>query len=422
MKKFISTVAAFGLVLGAAASASALDLTVKGKYMLEGYYFNQGDGTGVTATDTDGADAAYVHTFLMKPTLKVNDKISMKADIRFLKDSDMGDNDQQMELKNNRNVDIHKIYMEWMSPVGKTRFGRTPGGAWAHDFLSSSGNADRLMWWPSFVQKPFSLVVFTQKSVENDWKADTSDCDSDMYKASLSYKADNMKLMAAYSYTNDKTNATYDHQASRAEIYGDLNFDNVYVEFESAYIFGDAKDYDDSSMDDLDVDAWGAMIDVGMKTGDLDVGVMYYYASGDDDSGDDDLESLMTITKGAGDDFNPYYILNGDHTGVLNSDEYSEDSDMASAGVHCIGIHADYKVSDQLTLHGAVAYAEADEAPDNVDDEYGWEVDLGAKYKLLDNLTYDVRAAYADMGDFFEDMNKGDDDIYVLSHHLTMTF
>ena len=203
-----------------------------------------------------------------------------------------------------------------------------------------------------------------------------------------------------------------------------MNFDNIYVEFESAYATGDWKDYDDATPDQ-DVDAFGAMLDVGMKMGDLDVGVMYYYGSGDDDgTADGDVDNIMAVKGGMGKDFNPYYILNGDHTGMLNNDEYAANADMVAAGVHCIGIHSDYKVSDQLSLHGALAYAEADDAMSSIDDEYGWEVDLGAKYKLLDNLTYEVRAAYFDAGDFFEETGDVDDseDLYMLSHHLTMTF
>jgi hypothetical protein len=326
-----------------------------------------------------------------------------------------------------REVDVHKIYMEYISPVGKVRVGRTPAGAWAHDFLSNATSADRIMWWPSFVAKPFSLYFFTQKSVENDWYANESDSDNDVYKTTLKYKADNMVVMGAYSFYNDKTASdsgdAYDKQYSRAEVYANINIDNIYVEFESAYIFGDWADYD-SATKDKDVDAWGAMLDIGMKMGDLNIGAMYYYGSGDNDS-DSDVESLMTANGGGiGKDFNPYYILNGDHTGMLNNDEYSANADMVKAGVHCIGIHTDYKVSEQLSLHGALAYAEADDAPKDVGDEYGWEVDLGAKYKLLDNLTYEVRAAYFDADDFFDDTGEADesDDLYMLSHHLTMTF
>ena len=453
MKKIISTVAAFGLVLGMASAASALELSVTGKYTLEGYYMDQANGaTGSSSVggfmpqmddDDAGSMSAWVHTFLFKPTLKVNDKIKMISEIRFLKDTEFGDGTDNGGTEmgvGDRKADIHKIYMEWMSPLGKVRAGRTPAGAWANDFLSSSTSADRVMWWPSFVAEPFTLYVFTQKSVEQDWYSDNDDSDKDVYKTSLSYKADNMLLMGAYNYINDKTKSDtdgvvvtadpYDRQYSQIELYANLNFDNIYVEFEGAYLTGDWQDFD-SATQDQDLEAYGAMLDVGMTMGNLDVGFMYYYGSGDDDSTDGDVDNIMAVAGGMGKDFNPYYILNGDHTGMLNNDEYAANTQMKTAGVHAFGVHSDYKVSDQLSLHGALAYAmSAEDIPlvsnplKDVDDEYGWEVDLGAKYKLLDNLTYEVRAAYMDAGDFFDDTGtEGDsEDLYMLSHHLTMTF
>ena len=109
---------------------------------------------------------------------------------------------------------------------------------------------------------------------------------------------------------------------------------------------------------------------------------------------------------------------------------------MTRAGVFSLGVMADLAVSDKLTLHGAVAMAEAAEgdytdAAGNkvsISDEYGWEVDLGASYKLLDNLTYKVEAGYMAIDDFFKDWSDIDsattdeDDLYLISHTLTMKF
>ncbi|MCB2182528.1 MAG: hypothetical protein KQH63_10910 [Desulfobulbaceae bacterium] len=444
MKKIISTVAALGLVVGVAGTASALDLTVTGQYVLEGYMMDNADGSGFNPYMEDvGSDSAWVHTFQLRPTLTVNDKIKMIADIRMAKDSDWGNQDDVGRNKAtnaagttadfDRTIDVHKIYMEYMSPVGKIRAGRTPAGAWAHDFVSSSGNANRLMWWPNMVQSPFSAVVFLQKSTEGDWYGGTTDSDSDLYEAGLSYKVDGLLLNVAYDYINDKTVETQESQRHLLKGYANISMDNIYVESEIAYMFGDWVDYDVETLtdQDADIDAWAFMIDGGMKMGNLDVGAMFFYASGQDDDSDD-MEAAMgplggSISDGIGDDFNPYYILTGDHTGMLNSDEYADDANMAIAGVLCLGVHSDFQVSDQLTLHGALAYAWADETDalgNDIDDEYGWEIDLGAKYKLLDNLTYEVRAAYMDTGDFFDDLNGTDDeeDLYLLSHHLTMTF
>lgn len=467
MKKIISTVAALGLVAGFAATASAMEFSMTGKYVLEGYMLNNADGEDKSFgtvdgtfpnaggfnpySDEAGTDSAWVQTFLVKPTLKVNDKITMFSEIRFAKDSDWGDDaaDGGPGMGDHRGVDIYHIYMEYMSPVGKLRMGRTPAGSWGSDFMSTSTTANRFMWWPSFVAEPFSLCLYTQKTVEDDWDNNNDDQDSDMYEIDLTYKVDNMNLRAAYDFINDKTNsdngpapaASYDRQHNRLKLNADMQFGPVSVLSEYGWQFGDFRDYDteDAGVDeDRDVDAMAFMLDVSTKMDKLDIGLLYFWAEGQDeiDDADDDMTAAMNgaLDNGIGDDFNPYYILTGDHTGMLNSDEYDADPFMVQGGVHAIGIHTDFAVSDQLSLHGAVAYALVDEESRveqmlggvSVDDEYGWEIDLGAKYKLLDNLTYELRGAYFNTGDFFEDIaeaaGQDADDLYLVSHHLTMTF
>ncbi len=433
MKKIISTVAALGLVAGMAATASAMDFSMTGKYVLEGYMLNSADGVGFNPYDDEaGTDSAWVQTMLIKPTLKVNDKISMFSEIRFAKDADWGDDYTQAQEKAgdyaNNGIDVELLYMEYMSPVGKLRMGRTPAGAWGSDFVSTTRNSNRFMWWPSFVAQPFSLCVFTEKVDENDWDSSDSDADNDLYEIDLTYKVDNMNLRVAYDYFNYKSNSTYDRQDNRLKANADMKFGNIAVVGEWGWQFGDWRDYDDSAMEDIDVDAMAFMLDVSTQIDKLNVGMLYFWAEGQDDS-DDEITGAMlgTLDDGIGDDFNPYYILTGDHTGMLNSDEYNDDPLMALGGVHSIGVYADFAVSDKLTLHGALAYAWADEEEaiaDDIDDEYGWEIDLGAKYKLLDNLTYELRGAYFNTGDFFDDVNGEMDaeDLYLVSHHLTMTF
>ena len=50
-------------------------------------------------------------------------------------------------FKAGRVIDTYQLYMEWTSPWGKTRFGRTPAGAWGTKFLDNSAQGNRLMWW-----------------------------------------------------------------------------------------------------------------------------------------------------------------------------------------------------------------------------------------------------------------------------------
>lgn len=457
MKKTV-TIAALSVLL-AAGSASAMDLSITGKYMLEGYMLNMADGEDVTLKtgtyaggfnpydDNAGTDSAWVHTFLFSPVLKVNEKVTLKSEIRFAKDADFGQNNNggntgKSEADLDYDIEVHRIWMVYMSPMGEMRMGRHPAGLWGGDFLNSSGRANRIYWFPNFIKKPFTFHMHTQKGVENDWYTGNSDSDFDLYHFDLQYKTDKMLMRGAFDFINDKRQSdvgfdttapienVYDRQYNVVKGYGDFDFNTFYVEAEFAYGFGDWKDYDTETATyrDLDLDAFAAQVDAGVRIGNLDVGLLYFFATGDDDSTDGDEEAAMRTLNpdGTGNDFNPYYILTGDHTGMLNGDEYNADSNMKGAGVNCIGIHGDLQISDVWIVHGAFAYAWADKEPAGVDDEYGWEIDLGSKYKLLDNLTYELRAAYMDTGDFFDDIARNNslksDDLFLLSHHLTMTF
>ena len=420
MKKVLATVAALGLVAGVATTASALDLSVTGVYNVSGTTFSNALGGGVAPTGaTEGSDSWYEHTFKFLPTLKVNDKVTMKADIRFAKANVWGNdgNDaaaaDDLNTADGGNFNVHKIYMEYMSPVGKIRVGRTPGGAWGTAFLDSAGNANRIMWWPSMVSGPWSLMVMTQKSTESDYNTAGSASDTDLYKASLGHKSANGKAAIAYNHTVEQEAGTV---ISKIEVLAHYKIAGNNVVIEGAHLFGE-----DTATVDFDANA--LLVHVDRQFGDLNIGGAYVYASGDDAGSATENETYMGTT-GLGKDFEPLYIMTGDGMGVLNGDGVVANAGMVDDGVHALGLFAKYKVSDKLTLNAAIATAMADEEAAGQDDSYGTEYDLGGAYKLLDNLTYEVHLGYLDTGDYFQGGNSAVElnNITILAHALTMTF
>jgi hypothetical protein len=207
----------------------------------------------------------------------------------------------------------------------------------------------------------------------------------------------------------------------------------MYVEVEFQYENGTIE-ADDNTIDigaglgkDVDVESLGFMADVGMTMDKLDVGMMFIYGSGDDDDRDDgDLENLGQL----GEQFQPYNILTGASTGMMVHDFHGANEDMALAGIISLGVHADFAVSDHLSVNSALAYARAESERSGFDDEYGWEIDLGVSYELMDNLTYQVDFGYLVTGDFFDHEWDGSavvatddaEDVYTLTHRLTMEF
>lgn len=454
MKKVLSTVAALGLVAGLASTATAVEFKMSGKYLVEGAYLSDARGAGVDVTEATGesnpSDAYWLHTFEMKPTMKVNDKISMSAVIRLADDSIWGSTDDVSATGSNVNtttsdVYVHQLYMDYVSPIGKTRFGRVPTGTYGTNFMDSDTRGNRVMLWPSALASgPWSTLFYIQKSADN-FVANTAetDTDTDVYVARLYYKTDSLDSGIHYGYTNNMTTITQSDRRSQVIAYGKYKMDNYFLNAELTYNFGEV-DYDNPATLDRDVDSMAGLLQVGVKLDALTPSLTYFYASGQDmnenAANGGDIENALSNTgtgQGTGDQFEPLYILTGRHTGMLNNDIFSATANqtaMSTAGAHAIVAAADYAVSPQLTLHGAIGWAKADEAEiatyTNRDDEYGWEYNIGAAYKLLDNLTYEAHFGYLDTGDFFKTnggaagtpINNDEENVYLLTHSLTMTF
>lgn len=411
MKKVLSTVAALGLVVGVAATASAMDFSVTGKYEVSGYAISEGATAGGVQLLDDtamGANSWYEHNMRIYPTLKVNDQITMKADIR------LADWDTWPDATSN-NITANKIYMEYMSPVGKIRIGMTPAAAWGSPYLNSASSGNRIMWWPNFVSDPFSLLVFTQKIAENDGgtagTGATTDQDTDSYYAGVGYKADIGKFDLAYYHVR---NGAADTDGSNLWFNAQMGIGPATVIAEVAHAFGD-------SSATVDKDAWGAMVlAMGNLSDNLTVGGVYFMATGDDaDSADNEQ---MLGNNGTGKDWEPLYIMTGDYMGVLNGDGVGANAFVIASGVHAVGAFADLAVSPKLTLHAAIGGGWADETlVAGQEDDYGWEFDLGASYKLLDNLTYDVHLGYWAVGDYVEVLGEPNN-VTLLSNHLSMKF
>lgn len=444
MKKVLSTVAALGLVAGLASTAAAVEFKMSGKYYVEGYHLSDG-ATGTTgvppvtvkgvdlregAGDNNTSDSWYQHTFEIKPTMKVNDKISMFGTIRLADETVWGnqaDGDTVSTSANNNDVYVHHLYMDYASEIGKIRIGRTPAGGYGTTFLDTDSRQDRIMWWPSFLPKPFSALLYTGKVTEGDLLATDEGTanDSDHYEARLYFNNDSVDAGIAYSMTNDNTYvtgaATEDPEKELYKGYIKYKMDNFFANGEIGYYTGD-------NSSTVEYDSWGAMVQVGAKFDALTVSGMAFYAQGDDNGADSDNEAFLSATgSGTGTEFEPLYVLTGRTAGLLNRDQASSAyaADITNSGVQAIVLAADYKVSDRLALHGAVGYAEADEVRTaGQDDEYGFEYNVGAAYKLLDNLTYEAHFGYLDTGDYFKSAPATDDteNVYILSHHLTMTF
>ena len=264
MKKVLVTVAALGLVAGVATTASAVEWKMSGKYMVEGAYLSDARGTGMDLTEEAGtstpSDAYWLHTFETNVNMKVNDKISMSSVIRLADDSFWGNQTggdinggNNMATGATNDVYVHQLYMDYMSPIGKVRLGRTPGGTYGTNFMDFDQRANRIVFWPSFLASgPVSTVFYLQKTTDQFNFNDTtnlqdhrneSDTDNDTYVARVFYNTNTTDAGIHYGYTNNKTNAAQTDQRDQLTAYGKFKLDNYFINAELNHYFGEI-DYD----------------------------------------------------------------------------------------------------------------------------------------------------------------------------------
>ncbi len=472
MKKILVSAAALGLVAGVATGASALELKTTGLYSLDGFHINQGGGaaggggvlpwTDKSAGGSVEDDMWFEHQMKINADLIVNDKITMKSEIRFISESTVWGTQDDIATADGGNMEVWRLWMVYESPVGKFEIGRRPAGAWGLDFVNSSGRADRI-YWALPMPKPFNAYVFFQKNMEQEayyglsngaTQFDAGDVDNDYYEAAFGYKTDTINAQLGYAKTlnnsadfNTMTTTTTTNpvtglsttavtttygksvDSNRAKGFGTFKVGPATLLGEFDYKFGEEESTKGVT---TDIEAWAYFVGAQAKFGNLTATMAYAHIDGEDT--DATTKTAYDTTMGMGKDFEPLYILTGSAANILNGDRGANTVGTAvrTAGADAIVALADFKVSEPLTLHAGIGFGLADDTEQlaknlkvtGIDDEYGWEIDLGVAYEIYKNLTYEVRFGYWMVGDFAKlgSANKETEDVMQLSHHLTMKF
>jgi hypothetical protein len=434
MKKVLSTALALGLVAGIASTAAAYDsFSIRGYYSLEGNYAtNTVRSNGVLDAGADLAHADsyssawYYHEFRAYPVMKVNDKTTLKAEVRLLHDDWGGGNDSH--AAGSDVVDWDKLWLEYDSPLGMIHAGTTPWGSWGTSFGDGGSRMNSIKYFPNMLPAPFTSVIFTGKVIEEDSELLASDEDNDYYEGRFGYKTDVVEAQIGLGLSDYQNDSTTSVNKWRVRGYAKTSFAGLSIEGEFDHYFGDS---DPDVGDSTDYDAWAAYAHVGGKAGNVAVGVLGWLTTGQDETSDDN-----EAYGHAGIDFEPLLIATGDDFGLLQDNTKSIYSGAVNiSGQVAVGAYASMPVSDKLTLTTVIGSAWADDTSvlegmtgTTIDDHYGWEIDVKADYKLLDNLTYSLNFGYFAAGDLFEDAHMalagiaGEDDIILVNHTLNMAF
>ncbi|MBW2195691.1 MAG: hypothetical protein JRF37_09025 [Deltaproteobacteria bacterium] len=310
---------------------------------------------------------------------------------------------------------------------------------------------------------PFYLDFTYTKAIEDDYQNDTSDQDLDMYHVHGFYTGEEMMAGLLFGFINNKTNdegvtVLAEDVDPASPTFGDPisidltdeGFSQQYWHF-NPYIKGTAGpisymaelewktgDFAEfSSGDDVDYDAKRWIVDAAFDTGPASVGAGWAHSDGQEWD-----ESDYTRADGGGGDWAPLLILthptsNSALGGIGNLNSGNNDTllteggdvfDVGSFGFDIYYIYGSFAPTEKLTLGAIIGWAYADTADVTesaeelgLDDEFGWEFDLTAKYQVMDNLTYDVKFGYFSPGDLYDDIGL-DDETWSVMHTLMITF
>jgi hypothetical protein len=174
--------------------------------------------------------------------------------------------------------------------------------------------------------------------------------------------------------------------------------DALFVNLDAIYQ-GGTSGPDNAELDHM---AFFVHADVGLNLGKAKVTYTGWYATGDDNAADSDVENFIATDV---DTFDSIVLHEGGYT---DDNYFTEAPYFLAAGAIFNKLALDYKASDKMTLSGAVMYIMTAEdlaigtvAGGTADTEkyLGTEIDAAVAYKLNPNLELAVNAGYLIAGD-----------------------
>ncbi|ORJ62059.1 hypothetical protein [Geothermobacter hydrogeniphilus] len=194
---------------------------------------------------------------------------------------------------------------------------------------------------------------------------------------------------------------------------------DFFVKWDAIYENGSIDNYQTTNgAQDVDLSAYLVHADVGLNLGKTRLTYTGWYASGDDNSADQDLDAFLSVDV---DRFDSVVLFEGGYT---DDNAPTEMPYLLDKGFIMNKVAVDHKATDKLTVGGAVLYMLTAEditysvgSVNYASDTIGVEVDAYVKYKLYPNCEVALNAGYLaadDAMDYWEveQNGKADEDIF----------
>jgi len=205
---------------------------------------------------------------------------------------------------------------------------------------------------------------------------------------------------------------------------GSYQIGKGFINWDAIYETGSLNDIstdNGATKADYDLSAYLLHLDAGINIDQARLTFTTWYASGDDDDNDTDLNGYISVDE---DRFDSIIFMEGGYT---DDTYFTERPYIGDKGLFLNKLAVDYKATDKLKVGGAVLYLQTAEDIKYVDDKgvaradknLGVELDAYLSYQLFKNCEVAVNAGYLfadDAMDYFEVTGerdgKADNDIF----------
>jgi len=456
-KFWVVLIVAFS-ILALSTTASAVDVKFSGSYYAAGMYE---DNHGLLENDQQST-AFYFQRLRVQTVFEIDKGLTLTTRFDAL-EKVWGDTNWNGTRSNvsgrphtggssktleQENIEFENAYLTYQSPIGTFLVGYLPHDTQWGTIWGTSERAESMIWWRYPIGK-FSVGIKIIKGTEKSKTAfnDPSyeDADKNVYSGTIRYKGDDFETGLKWTYLDKKDTkpapTSFKVQNHLVTPYFLWRAGNFKLETELEYLFGDAQDFEDGRKD-TDIKTLSWYVNAEMTEGPFYFGATAAYSSGDDpDTSKVEGASVGMYSCWGGLDYDPALILWNEDRNVWIGPLQGNGSAKTAVGSGVINAYlflgyVGYHPTSDWDLKATLLYATADEKPTLdgkpsslsnpkfVDDEYGYEFDITATYKITNNLSYMAGAGYLWTGDYFKGTDKHAevDDDYMLTHKLTLTF
>ena len=462
MKRFWLVLLTLGLVMAFSTSVFAADVKFTGSFYAAGMYL---DSTTLRGNGQDKPSTAFYYQrmriqaeFIATPALKLVTRFDamermwghVRSTVPLVTAPDVDSYGTRAE---NENIAFDYAYVWYASKIGLWQVGILSDNVWGTTFGNNDEPEGQIHW--TLVKMPFIVGPKVVKIADNSRAAVNSisglygnqaDVDADKYLAYgiYNFKGNNIAGqvgLLGYYVRNAvlRIDLPLGEDQFKQDVYGLIPYVKakigpVAVEAEAQYQWGKARDWESGiPVDDVKISSWYAYADALADFGMFYVGLTGAFVSGDGNPGDTKAKGTLD----AGRDWNPLLILfNYDRTYWGGSLAGFNNTNANNAMTNALFgmVRGGVRPVKDLDIMMAVAYAQAHKKMDRgapgvasaatASDDYGWEVDVTATYKITNNLSYMLGVGYLFTGDYYQGSSSANDvqDTFLVINKLTLTF